>query len=469
LSEKDQDWLIEHFKSELNGVFSNKKWIVAMDVLYSSCLFSKKLKELGAESVLAIGSSRGVGELPNEDELLKINLNVSSRFGIMESIIKSEDAILNLEGEYIEIINDFDPKKTAKVIRTIFSSDCLVAGRESFGGRPFLWRALENKMIIDALWDELNIQRAPSAVHEVNSKALRENWQTFSQGKGVVLVGDNRSGWHGGATKVKWVNESHEFEEAKEFFSKVCDKVRVMPFIDGIPCSIHGWVFPNEVVAFRPCEMIVYRVTGTLNFNYSGSSTNWAPRPEVASEMKRTAIRVGEYLQNKFGYRGSYSVDGVVSSEGFFPTELNPRFGGAMGRMNDSIPSIPLYLIHLCCAEGIELDYRPKELEKLIVSSVENAPSIKGMYLFNGIFNIQPRQQYIKLVGSEWSLSEEGEEETAKITLAPAANGSLLMVFLDKSLLANGASAAPKVLSAFKFASQLWELPLPELEPAPDL
>lgn len=465
----EQDRLIEHYKSELCGVFANKKWIVAMDVLVASCIFSKKLKEFGCESVLAIGASRGTGELPHKDTALKMNLNFTSRLGMMESILKSENVILNLEEQHIETINNFDPLKTAKVIRTIFSSDSLVAGREIFGGRPFLWRALEDKMIIDELWDELNIIRAPSAVYDVNSKELSQNWQTFSQGKGVVLVGDNREGWHGGATKIKWVTESHEFEEAKEFFSGLCNKIRVMPFIDGIPCSIHGWVFPDEVIALRPCEMLVYRVTGTLNFNYSGSSTNWSPRPEVAQEMKRIALRIGEYLQNKIGYRGSFSVDGVVSAEGFFPTELNPRFGGAMGRMNDSVPDLPLYLIHLCCAEGIPLDYRPKDLESLIVQSVEKSPSIKGMYLFNGLFNIEPRQQFIKWANSGWRLSEAGEEETTKITIDSTSNGSVLMVFLDRCHLAQGTSAAPKVLSVFKFACQMWGLDLPDLASAPEL
>ena len=36
------------------------------------------------------------------------------------------------------------------------------------------------------------------------------------------------------------------------FFLTRCDRVRVMPFLDGVPCSIHGLVLPDGTAAVPP-------------------------------------------------------------------------------------------------------------------------------------------------------------------------------------------------------------------------
>jgi hypothetical protein len=39
---------------------------------------------------------------------------------------------------------------------------------------------------------------------------------------------------------------------ALAFFVTRCDRVRVMPFLDGVPCSIHGLACRTAQRAFRP-------------------------------------------------------------------------------------------------------------------------------------------------------------------------------------------------------------------------
>jgi hypothetical protein len=41
--------------------------------------------------------------------------------------------------------------------------------------------------------------------------------------------------------------------------------------------------------------------------------------------MRDVARRVGEQLRTAYGYRGAFGVDGVVTAEGFRPTEVNTR------------------------------------------------------------------------------------------------------------------------------------------------
>ena len=38
-------------------------------------------------------------------------------------------------------------------------------------------------------------------------------------------------------------------------------------------------------------------------------------------------------------------------------------------RMSASIPDLPLYLLHLASAEGLPLDYRPMDLERLLIDA----------------------------------------------------------------------------------------------------
>ena len=41
--------------------------------------------------------------------------------------------------------------------------------------------------------------------------------------------------------------------------------------------------------------------------------------------MRAIARRVGAHLQAAHGYRGAFGIDGVLTADGFRPTELNTR------------------------------------------------------------------------------------------------------------------------------------------------
>ena len=103
------------------------------------------------------------------------------------------------------------------------------------------------------------------------------------------------------------------------FLAARCDRVRVMPFLEGIPCSIHGVVFPEGVATFRPVEMVTLRrprESGRLR--YAGAATFWDPPDDDREVMRDLARRVGE-LRRRVGYRGAFTVDGVLAAEAFCP------------------------------------------------------------------------------------------------------------------------------------------------------
>jgi hypothetical protein len=140
-----------------------------------------------------------------------------------------------------------------------------------------------------------------------------------------VWSGDARDGFNGGGNYVRWVRDRGDQRAARGFFALRCDRVRVLPFLDGVPCSIHGMVLPDGTVAFRPVEIAMLRDVERRRFVYGGLGTSWDP-PEADREAMRDAVRrVGAHLQRVHGYRGAFGIDGVLTADGFRPTELNTR------------------------------------------------------------------------------------------------------------------------------------------------
>ena len=101
------------------------------------------------------------------------------------------------------------------------------------------------------------------------------------------------------------------------------DRVRIMPFLEGIATSIHGIVLPDGVVALRPVEMVTLRRGHELR--YSGCATFWDPPDEVREEMRDVARRVGERLRTEVDFRGAFTHRrrgdvGRVPADGAEPT-----------------------------------------------------------------------------------------------------------------------------------------------------
>src|SRR5204863_3718041 len=105
--------------------------------------------------------------------------------------------------------------------------------------------------------------------------------------------------------------------EAARFYAAHCDVVRVTPFVDGVPCSIHGIVLPNGIVVLRPVELASLRDPAAGRFRYSGMGTTWDPPAVETAGMRDLARRLGHHLRARFDYRGGFGIDGVLTSDGF--------------------------------------------------------------------------------------------------------------------------------------------------------
>lgn len=449
----------------LGEVVAGRRVVVALEVLVAAARMEEQLRQLGAADVLVVAGSRGTGELDPEVERQAVDLSITAE-DLMDGIRAFEAALADPPRRAREAVEAFDPDGGATVIAPLFSQHERVLDRRVLGARPLAWRRLEDKTLVDALWDTAGVRRAPTVVVPPDDTALRSAAAELDRGQGTVWVADNRTGFHGGGQLLRWVRTPQDAGEATAFLADRAHRVRVMPFLDGVPCSIHGWVFDGYVAALRPCEMVVLRGVGGGRLWYAGVATTWQPRPGDREAMREAARQVGTHLREAVGYRGAFTVDGVMTAEGFRPTELNPRFGAGIGPLARET-GLPAYLLHLASIERPDLDWRPVELERRILAAAEDHPVAAAGLVVPG-HRVEGSQE-LELVrsGGGWAPTDADGEPDARLQLGPATAGAYLRVALPTH--PPGQPAAPAVASVLNFTRDRWRLPLPDLHPAPDL
>ncbi len=454
------------YEDQLRPIFSAHDWLVAFDAAPPCLSVAASIRDkLGARSVRALAASRGTGDLAADVEHRILGVQADS---MMSSIRASEDALDAPPRAILDWLDDWDPGREARVIRPLFSKGQPIGGRRSWGARDPRWQALEDKTVIDAVWDAVGVPRAPSRTVSVDAESLAAAARDLDRGHGTVWAGDNTSGWHGGASFTRWVETDDEAAEALALFSGACQTARVMPFIEGVPCSIHGIVFDDDVRALRPCEMIVLRGTGRLKLAYAAASTFWDPAPDDRDVMRETARNVGRHLRETLGYRGVFTIDGVMGVDGFMPTELNPRYGAAIGVMTRGMPHLPMYLLHCAMVEGEALDWRPAELERLIVAQADGHREGRAGMICHVRRDDQVKASLIWADGGFQEAAED-EEPHATLSLGPAAAGSYLHVNFSPAHTPVGPALGPRAAQALIWADQRYGLGLGPLGGAPSV
>ena len=459
------DERLPYFVGLCEAAYSRRKWIVAMDVLPATTGVVGWLKRLGADSALVIAAARGVGEEPDPEFAPDpIVLGVEGE-DMMSSIRRSLDAFANVGADVAARIDAFDPAGEARVIGAMFDDGRPTGMRQKYGARPQQWQALEDKTIVDALWDAAGVVRALSAVVPLDDEqALRESQARLDAGVGTVWAADMRSGFHGGASFVRRVRNEAEAEAARTGFAPCADRVRVMPYLEGIPCSIHGIVLPDFVAVLRPCEMIVFgRPDGT--FLYGQVDTFWDPPDSDRAVMRDTARHVGRHLRETLGYRGAFTIDGVLTAEGFLPTELNPRFGAALNTQGRSV-DLPLLLLNFAIVESEPFDWCGPELEALLLEAADRDRSGRTMAVVSRRITEAIPEVSLVVDGLHVRRAEDGEEPAATLVVGPHSAGGIVLVKFSEKQTPVGPSLAPRAAAVLAWADTEWNLGIGVLAPA---
>jgi hypothetical protein len=288
----------EYWSEILKPVFGDRKVILAGGVVAAQLQRARQIKALGAESTFILATEgMGAGEHPNSEDGGWFAVEPEHTNTMVDAIHAGNAMLGNLPADALEALDSYDPERSALVVGTFLHEQELVAGRTSLAYRKPEWLAYDDKTVIDSVWDKIGVEREPSVIIPVDKEKLTAATAHMDKGDGVVWSGDSRQGVSGGAVGVRWIRSEADIDKALEYFTVNCDKLRIMPFLEGIPCSIHGVVFSDYVAALRPVEMVVLRKAGSNEFFYAGTATYWDPDPKDREEMRKMAKQVGTALR----------------------------------------------------------------------------------------------------------------------------------------------------------------------------
>lgn len=431
------DWWIPPLRS----VFAGRRVVLAGA---SAAVWTEHLALLrssGVTDLLVVANAWGAGERPS---VATVVVPAPSGMSMMEQIRFDDDFLADPPVEVLTALADFDPSGDALVIGSFLNTTAQLAGRPFVSHRRPEWVALEDKVEVDAFWDRAGVDRQPSMVVPLGEAAAASG--SIDRGDGTVWAADARDGFHGGASQTYWVADSDSRDAAISGLQPVCDRVRVMPFLDGIACSIHGIVLPDGVAVLRPVEMVTLRQG--RRFVYAGCATYWDPPDPIREQMRSVARATGAQLAVELDFRGTFTVDGVVSADGFWPTELNPRFGAginAIARATD----LPILLVNDLVVGGYGLGRSAAAIEDELV---EQADRHRG--------------------GGTWQegLAHETEPGLREVDGHTVTIGkSFLRCLWDPELTPPGPSTAPRACEFWAHADREFGTNIGPLSPAPDL
>ena len=351
--------------ARLGAVLAGRPVVLGPGVLAAYTRTIRWLGVLGCP-VLVVATARGAGPLPRPEEYDAVHVappptaSITDEFRILDRMTRS------LPPDTVAAIEAFDPDRHGVWWCGPFvTSDEPILGRPVLGGRPRAFLALEDKLLAEEVWAAAGVAAAAYRVVPVEASALAAASEELATPQGVVWSGDARDGFNGGGNYVRWVRDADDRARAGAFFLPRCDRVRVMPFLEGVPCSVHGLVMPDGTAVLRPVEIATLRDEEHRRFVYGGLSSWWDPAPADREEMRGVARRVGEHLRAAYSYRGAFGVDGVLTADGFRPTELNTRMPAGL----TTVGSVDLRLLSLLLVDllaGVDTGLSVAEVETLL-------------------------------------------------------------------------------------------------------
>ena len=431
---------------------NSRRWILCADAGAAFTSGVRKMREAGAPRPLLLCGTLGTGELPTDEDCEIVVLGTSAD-SMMGGIRAYHAALRDLPGWAMDRIDAWDPEREARVLASFLDTDFEIGGRRSWGGRPESWIALEDKTSVQEVWRASDVDQAPAEVVPAQAGALIDAAHRLSGPSGTVWAGDNKEGWHGGAEYTRYVADPDDAAGTIAFFTAHCDQVRVMPHLDGVAASIHGMVFPDRVAAFRPIEMVVFRTAGSDRFRYGGVASSWDPPDEVREEMRAAARRVGSHLRELVDYRGAFTMDGVVTPDGWLPTELNPRFGAGLGVIARAA-DMPLLGISRLLMEGETDGLDAGEIESISVAAADATRHLGGYAIVSKEFTETEERR------AEWDGERvrflDGDGGNATMMRGPASMGGMVRFTLDPEHATPGTQAAPVVQQALRAIDEAW-------------
>lgn len=438
--------------------YLGRRWLIVAEVAAGSGQLVEFMRSNGATDFMLLAGTEGVGDQPD----IPILLLDTHGDSIMQGIRAFERAVLDLPSDVRDAIDRFDPRGEAGVIFAGFGANDRIAGRPVYGAKRPEWLALEDKIAILDLWKKARIPTAESQVVKADLDMLTEAHARLDEGRRTVWVADNRTGWHGGGEYLRRVRTPDDLGATVDFMAANADLVRVMPFLEGLPCSIHAFVAADGIATFRPVEMLT--MWQGIEPVYAGLATTWDPAPADRAEMRAAARAVAEVLAADVSYRGPFSLDGVLTKDGFRPTEVNLRLSAGLGVQLTGLEDVPLGALTRFVVEHPDEPIDIGELERRIVSHADDNRSTRGMFTSSTTLESDERT----VSHRDGGLADDPD---GLITLkaGPSTHGGVVFVFAQPGVVHAGTSFAPVIASCVPYVETWLDIDIGELEYAEDV
>ena len=459
--------IAERLTGMVRGRIGGRKVILAGTLLAPATMLLRALESLGAGPFLIVATGLGTGDLPSDAEADWVVHEVHASDTIDE-FRQIERLMADPPPAIVEAVERFDPDRDALVIFPPFSASPDLCGRPGYGRRRAEWLALEDKTTCDALFDRAGVRRPPNEIVPVDRTALMRAAAQLDAGMGTVWAGDAKDGFNGGGVFVRWIRSAADataIDDALDRFTGQCDHVRVAPFIEGIPCSIHGIVCPDGVAVLRPIEMVNLRRPGAGQLLYAGAASYFDPPPSEREVMRDAARSVGRLLADEHDFAGAFTIDGIVGADGWLPTELNPRYGGGLQYPRELYPDLPFMVVHQMLVQGDAPDVRAADIEALLIPAADETRWGGGWSMIPATFT-ETETVPVRFVGDRLEVAPPDEPEDGQLMRGPNAVGGFVRLVLDPARTPKGPSIAPRVIAAMALADELWDAGVGPLEPA---
>lgn len=378
--------------------------------------------------------------------------------GASQQVARYHDLIAGLDGSgwMAEAANAFDPGHRASLLLPDPLDPPRTGDRRRLGVRHPSWRLGEDKTVVDALWDSLAVPRAASIIVDGPSNLAMVGAEV-DLGAGVVCACQRAGAGPTAGADGMWWWRGTDPPSALSTMQAGSYRARVMPMLDGTPVRLHGFVLDRHVAPFPPMELVTLLRPASGTFLCTGA----VPTLGDVAELATITRHLGNGLRERLGYRGGFSVDGILTHTGFLPTDFNARLTSAM----EAAPSHLRVQLHL--ANMLARDHRAVDMDTVerLAGEIFTASSTYTLYgAANRIDENRPRAATVRWNDGQLTLAEAGTGD-GRLAVTRSPRGWLLTATLTSERLPPGGMLGPTAPTVFALSDEAFGTDFGDLQP----
>ena len=180
---------VDHYRALVRPLVEGRKVVITGGPLAGLTDPVELVITLGAERPFVLAFGVGTGALPGHDRADSLVLDVDAS-DIVSELRAVDAALADLPAHTLAALDRYDPGHEAVVlVMTPFCVRTEIAGRSVLGPRTAASLALEDKVIVDDLWDTFGVRHRAATVVPTNAGALRPHPARARHRHGHGVVG----------------------------------------------------------------------------------------------------------------------------------------------------------------------------------------------------------------------------------------------------------------------------------------